>query len=195
MLPVFLQPHNLSFFASVFFHVLAHFSIYVFFSLYLDALGYGKLMIGVLWGVSVVVEILAFYTQSRWLHHFTLTGWLLVCSALMVVRMLMTAWGGEHLWLMLVAQCLHALTFAVHHTACTAWLTRYFPERLRGRGQALYSTIGYGLAGVIGAVGGSTLSGYWGLDGVFWASVPIALLGTLFAWVLRRTAPFDHQLG
>ena len=195
VLPLLLQPHNLSFFASVFFHVLAHFSIYVFFSLYLDALGYGKLMIGVLWGVSVVAEILAFYTQSRWLHHFTLTGWLLVCSALMVVRMLMTAWGGEHLWLMLVAQCLHALTFAVHHTACTAWLTRYFPERLRGRGQALYSTIGYGLAGVIGAVGGSTLSGYWGLDGVFWASVPIALLGTLFAWVLRRTAPFDHQLG
>ncbi|MFZ9665957.1 MAG: MFS transporter, partial [Limnohabitans sp.] len=195
VLPVLLQAHNLSFFASVFFHVLAHFSIYIFFSLYLDSLGYGKLMIGVLWGVSVVVEILAFYTQSRWLHHFSLTGWLLVCSAVMVVRMLMTAWGAESLLLMLVAQCLHALTFAVHHTACTAWLTRHFPERLRGRGQALYSTIGYGLAGVVGAVGGSTLSGHWGLQGVFWASVPVALLGTWFAWVLRRHAPTDHRLG
>ena len=195
VLPVLLQAHNLSFFASVFFHVLAHFSIYIFFSLYLDALGYGKLMIGVLWGVSVVVEILAFYSQSRWLHHFSLTGWLLVCSAVMVLRMLITAWGGESLLLMLVAQCLHALTFAVHHTACTAWLTRHFPERLRGRGQALYSTIGYGLAGVIGAVGGSTLSGYWGLQAVFWASVPAALLGTVFAWVLRRHAPDDHRLG
>jgi PPP family 3-phenylpropionic acid transporter len=195
VLPVLLQAHNLSFFASVFFHVLAHFSIYIFFSLYLDSLGYGKLMIGVLWGVSVVVEILTFYTQSRWLHHFSLTGWLLVCSAVMVVRMVMTAWGGESLPVMLLAQCLHALTFAVHHTACTAWLTRHFPERLRGRGQALYSTIGYGLAGVIGAVGGSTLSGYWGLQAVFWASVPVALLGTWFAWVLRRHAPSDHRLG
>ncbi len=195
VLPVLVQAHNLSFFASVFFHVLAHFSIYIFFSLYLDSLGYGKLMIGVLWGVSVVVEILTFYTQSRWLHHFSLTGWLLVCSAVMVVRMFMTAWGGESLLLMLVAQCLHALTFAVHHTACTAWLTRHFPERLRGRGQALYSTIGYGLAGVIGAVGGSTLSGHWGLQAVFWASVPVALLGTVFAWVLRRYAPSDHRLG
>ena len=195
VLPVFLQSHTLMFFASVFFHVLAHFSIYIFLSLYLDALGYGKLMIGVLWGVSVVVEILAFYTQSRWLHHFTLTGWLWVCSACMVVRMLMTAWGGASLAIMLVAQCLHAFTFAVHHTACTAWLTRHFPERLRGRGQALYSTIGYGLAGVVGAVGGSTLSGHWGLEGVFWVSVPIALLGTLFAWLLRRSAPPDDRLG
>ena len=88
-----------------------NFSIYIFFSLYLDALGYGKLMIGVLWGVSVVVEILAFYTQSRWLHHFSLTGWLLVCSAVMVVRMLMTAWGAESLLLMLVARL--TLTFTL----------------------------------------------------------------------------------
>ena len=57
------------FFAAVFFHILAHIFIYVFFSLYLDSLGYSKLMIGVLWAVSVVVEILGFYTQSRWLHH------------------------------------------------------------------------------------------------------------------------------
>jgi PPP family 3-phenylpropionic acid transporter len=194
VLPVLMQVHNLCFFASVFFHVLAHFSIYVFFSLYLDELGYSKLMIGVLWGVSVAVEILAFYTQGRWLHHFTLTGWLLVCSILMVIRMLLTAGGGHSLWLLLVAQCLHAITFAVHHTACTAWLTRHFPERLRGRGQALYSTIGYGLTGVIGAVGGSTLSGYLGLQAVFWFSVPVAMVGVVFSLVLRRVAPSDQRL-
>jgi PPP family 3-phenylpropionic acid transporter len=194
VLPVLMQAHNLCFFASIFFHVLAHFSIYVFFSLYLDELGYSKFMIGVLWGISVAVEILAFYTQGRWLHHFSLTGWLLVCSLVMVVRMLMTAAGGHSLWLLLVAQLLHAITFAVHHTSCTAWLTRHFPERLRGRGQALYSTIGYGLAGVIGAVGGSTLSGYIGLQGVFWVSVPVAMVGVFFALALRRVAPSDHRL-
>jgi PPP family 3-phenylpropionic acid transporter len=98
------------------------------------------------------------------------------------------------LWLLLVAQCLHAITFAVHHTACTAWLTRHFPERLRGRGQALYSTIGYGLTGVIGAVGGSTLSGYLGLQAVFWFSVPVAMVGVVFSLVLRRVAPSDQRL-
>ena len=38
--------------------------VYVFFSLYLDALGYRKSTIGVLWAVSVVVEIAWFFTRG-----------------------------------------------------------------------------------------------------------------------------------
>ena len=187
VLPVFLKPHNLSFFASVFFHVLAHFSVYIFFSLYLDSLGYSKLMIGVLWAVSVVVEILGFYTQSRWLHHFTLAGWLLLCSVVMVVRMGITNWGATSLGWLVLAQSLHAVTFAVHHTVCIAWLSRHFPERLRGRGQALYSVIGYGLTGFVGATGGAALSARWGLDVVYAASVPVAVLAVVCALGLRRS--------
>src|SRR4051812_11469938 len=37
------------FFVSLFFHVMAHFAIYAFYSLYLDALGYSKATIGALW--------------------------------------------------------------------------------------------------------------------------------------------------
>ena len=54
--PVLRQPVVRWFFASAFFHVLAHMAVYVFFSLYLDALGYAKSTIGILWAVSVVVE-------------------------------------------------------------------------------------------------------------------------------------------
>ncbi|MFM7024948.1 MAG: MFS transporter, partial [Limnohabitans sp.] len=50
------QPVVRWFFASAFFHVLSHIGIYVFFSLYLDSLGYGKTLIGAMWAVSVVVE-------------------------------------------------------------------------------------------------------------------------------------------
>jgi PPP family 3-phenylpropionic acid transporter len=52
------------FFASLFFHVMAHFAIYGFYSLYLDGLGYSKATIGMLWAVSVVVEIAWFYAQG-----------------------------------------------------------------------------------------------------------------------------------
>ncbi len=185
--PVLRQAHNLWFFAALFFHVLSHISIYVFFSLYLDSLGYSKLMIGVLWAVSVVVEILGFYTQSRWLHHFSLAGWVLLCSVVMVVRMGITTWGADALLWLVLAQSLHAVTFAVHHTVCIAWLSRHFPERLRGRGQALYSVIGYGLTGFVGATGGAALSARWGLDVVYAASVPFAVLAVVCALGLRRS--------
>ena len=185
--PVLTQSHNLWFFVTLFFHVLSHICIYVFFSLYLDSLGYSKLMIGVLWAVSVVVEILGFYTQSRWLHHFTLAGWIVLCGVVMVVRMGITHWGAASLGWLVLAQSLHAVTFAVHHTVCIAWLSRHFPERLRGRGQALYSVIGYGLPGFLGATGGAALSARWGLEVVYMVSIPIAGLAVLCALGLRRS--------
>ena len=47
----------------------------------------------------------------------------------------------------MLAQALHAFTFATHHTVCIALLSHHFPGQLRGRGQALYTVIAYGLPG------------------------------------------------
>jgi len=182
------QPPTLWFFATLFLHVLSHVAIYTFFSLYLDELGYGKDMIGVLWAVSVVVEIIGFFTQSRWLHWLSLPAWLCVCTGVMALRMGLTAWFGQLLWVLLLTQCLHVFTFAIQHTVCIAWLSQHFPGRLRGRGQALYAVIGYGFTGVLGALGGAALSTRLGLQTVFWVAIPVALLGLLCALMLRSAA-------
>ena len=168
---VFKQRKVQLFFATVFFHVLSHIGIYVFFSLYLDALGYSKTMIGVLWAVSVAAEIVWFFTQSRWLPKLSLSTWLLVCAAAMLVRMVITTWLADVLLALLLAQLLHALTFATHHTVCIALLSHHFPGRLRGRGQALYASIGYGVPGVLGALGGGALSDALGFSAVYACSV------------------------
>jgi len=182
------QPPTLWFFATLFFHVLAHAALYTFFSLYLDELGYGKDMIGVLWAVSIIVEIIGFFTQSRWLHWLSLPAWLCVCTGLMALRMGLTAWFGQMLWVLLVAQCLHVFTFAIQHTVCIAWLSQHFPGRLRGRGQALYAVIGYGFTGVVGALGGAALSTRFGLQTVFWVAMPVAVTGLLCALGLLRAS-------
>ena len=186
--PVLRQPAVRWFFAAVFFHVLSHIFIYVFFSLYLDSLGYSKAVIGVLWAVSVVIEIGWFFTQGRWLPKHSLTGWLVLASALMALRMGLTA-GLPLVWpLLLVAQALHAITFAAHHTVCIALLSHHFPGRLRARGQALYTVVGYGLPGVMGGLGGGLLSSAMGLVSVFWLSSVCALVATGCAWRLRELA-------
>lgn len=186
MLPILRQRAVQWFFASVFFHVLAHMSVYVFFSLYLDALGYSKTVIGLLWAVSVIVEIGWFFTQARWLPLLSLSGWLLLCGALTAVRMGMTA-AGAALWpVLLLAQALHAFTFAAHHASCIALLSHHFPGSLRGRGQALYTVLGYGLPGVLGGLGGGVLSSRYGLASVFWAALLCAALATVCAWQVWR---------
>ncbi len=186
VLPILRQRPVQWFFASVFFHVLAHMGVYIYFSLYLDALGYSKTVIGLLWAVSVMVEIGWFFTQSRWLPLLSLSGWLVLCAGLTVVRMGMTATGAT-LWpVLLLAQALHAFTFAAHHASCIALLSHHFPGSLRGRGQALYTVLGYGLPGVLGGLGGGLLSSHFGLVSVFWAALLCAVLATVCAGQVWR---------
>ncbi|WIT11163.1 MFS transporter [Paucibacter sediminis] len=176
------------FFAGVFLTVLAHSALYAFFSLYLDELGYGKPVVGGLWAVSVVVEIVWFAFQGRLLERGSLHGWLMAAALLSAARFAATAAFGAWVWVLVLAQCTHALTFAAQHTACIALVTRYFPGRLRGRGQALYSVLGYGCSGVLGSVGGASLASLWGYAATFWAATAAALLGALCCW---RSARLD----
>jgi PPP family 3-phenylpropionic acid transporter len=182
VMPVLRQRAVQWFFAAAFFHVLSHIGIYVFFSLYLDSLGYSKTTIGLLWALSVVVEIGWFFTQSRWLPRLSLTAWLMICSAAMLLRMGITATSAQVLVLLLFAQALHALTFATHHTVCIALLSQHFSGRLRGRGQALYTVVAYGFPGLLGGLAGGVLSTHYGLVSVYWASVVTSLLALLCAF-------------
>lgn len=188
ILPVLRQPVVAWFFASVFLHVLAHVFVYVYFSLYIDVLGYPKSVIGLLWAASVLVEIAWFFTQARWLPLLSHGGWLLLAAALAVLRFVVTAGAGQHLGWLFAAQLLHAITFAAHHSVCIALLSEHFPARLRGRGQALYAVLGYGLSGVVGGLLGGLVSTRWGVGSVFWLAAAMALLACLAAWRTRAAA-------
>lgn len=186
VLPVLRQPAVRWFFVSLFFHVMAHFSVYGFISLYLDALGYSKGTIGVLWAVSVVAEIAWFGLQGRVIGRLSMPQWLLLCGVATVLRLGMTAWAAHWLWALVVAQLLHALSFAAHHTTCVALVSRHFPGQLRGRGQALFTVIGYGFGGVIGVLAGGAAAQRFGFVAMFGAATTLALMATLCAWRTLR---------
>ncbi|MFM7330057.1 MAG: MFS transporter [Brachymonas sp.] len=189
------QPPVAWFFGSMALHVLSHMGLYVFFSLYCDELGYSKTLIGVLWSAGVIVEIVWFLTQGRWLPRFSLTGWLMVASGVALLRFALTAGLGDVLWVLLAAQALHAVSFAAHHTVCTALISHHFPGSMRGRGQALYTVIGYGIPGVLGSWAGGLISEAYGLHSIFWISSGVALAAMLCAfrvWRLQHPTISNH---
>jgi len=177
-------------FGSVFWHVLAHVAVYAFFSLYLDHLGYSKTIIGGLWAVSVMCEIAWFMFQGHWLPRMGLATWLLWAAALTVLRMGLTAMGATSLALLILVQTLHAITFAAHHTVCIALIHQHFPAEWRGRGQALYAVIGYGLTGVIAGAGGGMVVERLGLEWIFWMA---AMAGGMAAYCARRVNAVHEQ--
>jgi MFS transporter, PPP family, 3-phenylpropionic acid transporter len=192
VLPLLRRPEVAWVFASIFFTVLAHTSLYAFFSLYLVSLGYGKAAVGGLWAVSVLVEIVFFWKQGAWLPRLTLHRWLEVVAGVTALRFVATAAGGSWAPVLLLAQATHAITFAAHHSACIALVHRHFPGRLRGRGQALYTMLGYGLSGVVGGLGGGWIIASLGYAAVFWAAAACALL----AWLcVRRAAQANVAAG
>ena len=191
-LVVLRQPAVAWFFAGVFLTVLAHTSLYAFYSLYLASLGFAKGEIGVLWTIGVVAEVAWFWFQGRWLPRWSMHTWLVVAALASALRFAMMAAFGGSVTVLVFAQCLHALSFAAQHSACIAVITRHFPGRLRGRGQALYAVLGYGVSGVIGGIGGGALSQLYGFAAVFWAAAVVALVS---AWCCRQASRLESRAG
>jgi len=191
-LRVLREPVVAWFFAGVFLTVLAHTSLYAFYSLYLAGLGYGKGEIGVLWAIGVVAEVVWFWFQGRWIHRWTMHGWLVAAALVSALRFALIAAFGGAVAVLVVAQCLHAITFAAQHSACIAVITRHFPGRLRGRGQALYAVLGYGASGVVGGIAGGALSEVAGFAAVFWAAAAVALAA---AWCCRKAMLCERDGG
>jgi PPP family 3-phenylpropionic acid transporter len=189
--PVLRRPMVRWFFAGVMLTVLAHSSLYAFFSLYLDHLGYGKAAVGLMWAVSVAAEIVFFAVAGRHFERIDPYRWLVWAALATALRFALTAAFGDMPPVLGLLQLTHALTFAAQHMACTSLIASYFPDQLRGRGSALYSTLGYGVPGVIGGIAGGWLSQAAGLASVFWAASAAGLAAAgccLMAARARRQA-------
>ena len=99
----------LSFFVSTFLMIAAHSSLYVYYSLYLSEIGYSKAVIGLMWSLGVIAEILFFFYQAPLFRRFGVRQLMLFSLAIGLVRFLMIAWGAESLWILLLAQVLPQL--------------------------------------------------------------------------------------
>jgi PPP family 3-phenylpropionic acid transporter len=183
----------LAFFASTFLMIAAHSALYVFYSLYLAQIGYSKTLIGLMWSVGVVAEIVFFFYQAPIFRRFGVQSMMLASLLIGVIRFLMIGFGAQSLFWLLVAQVLHAATFGVHHSASVMTLQRWFSGPLQARGQALFISISYGLGGT---VGGLVLSAFWeglGAQAVFLTAAGLALCGAAAAALSYRWQP--HAVG
>ena len=176
------SPGVLAFYVCVALMQLSHGPYYTFLTLHLERLGYSRGIIGMLWAVGVIAEVLMFLAMSRILQRFSVRHVLIVSFALASLRWLLLGHFADHLGVLIVAQLLHAATFGSFHAAAIHFLQRSFGPRQQGQGQALYAA----LSGTGGAVG-ALYSGYsWNALGAEW-TFAIASVAALIAAVLAAT--------
>lgn len=168
------------FFAAVLLQV-SHGPYYAFFSLYLERLHYPDTAIGQLWALGVIAEIAVFLYLHKIRGLMTLRALFLGSLAASVMRWLIIAWAANSLAFLLIAQLLHAVTFATAHASAIELVHRHFVGPHHAKGQALYSGLCYGLGGALGSYGSGQLWDSLGPPWVFTLAAGMSLVALLAA--------------
>ena len=157
-----------------------HGPYYTFYSIYLVDHGYDKSTVGWLWALGVLCEIGVFLIIPHIFARVSPRRLILASFALAVLRFLLIAWGVESAWLVWGAQTLHAFTFGTYHAAAVALIHRHFRGRHQARGQALYTSLSYGVGGTIGGLASGLT---WDTLGSAW-TFTLAAASAALAWVV-----------
>jgi len=181
------RPDVAAFLAACFLMAAAHGVYYTFYSIYLVEHGYSKSVVGWLWALGVICEVLVFLWMPRMAVRFGLWHILLVSFALAALRFFLIGWGVEYILIIIFAQVLHAASFGSYHAAAVALVHQYFCGKHQAKGQGLYTSISFGLGGTMGGL----MSGYaWDLMGAGWTFTLSALLALAGYFVLLWRARY-----
>lgn len=165
----------------------SHAALNGFATLHWLAAGHDRATVGWLWAEGVVAEIAVFAVAGALLRRVGGVNLLVLGGAAAVLRWLAVA-ATSDLLVLVPAQTLHGLTFALCHAAAMDYLARRTPAGLMGTAQALYVAIPLSaMFGLATLFAGSLYE--WTGAAAFLAMAALAFAGTLVAAILARLAP------
>lgn len=181
---------TLIFLGSAFLMLVSHGAYYGFFSIHLEALGYGKTFIGAAWALASGAEILVMVNSDRIFRRFSLENVLLFSLAAAILRWALLVQARSSA-VILASQGLHALTYAAFHIGGLLYVDRLTPVGSKTLGQAVNNAVTYGLGMMVGFLLSGWLYDVLGPFLLFRMSALIALAG--FVLFLGIWIPARHQ--
>jgi len=124
-------------------------AFYNFFTIYETDHGIALDMTVYLWSFGVLVEIIMLYFQGKLLRGNLLLI-LQVTTFLSAIRWFLVFLFAENVTVMFFAQSIHALSFALFHSAAISYLYHLYTQKALA--QQFFSGITYGLGGFVGAL-------------------------------------------
>lgn len=167
------QPVVLAFLVVCFLMLMSHGPYYTFYSIFLENHGYSRGMIGLLWAIGVMAEVIVFLMMHRLLLSVGARQLLLVTFLLTALRWVLIGHFVDNLSVLFFAQLFHAFSFGIFHAVSISLVHRLFTGRHQGRGQALYASLSFGAGGAVGSL----------LSGLLWDQIDPAYLFSLAAAV------------
>lgn len=166
---------------------LSHATMYNFLSIHLAAEGFSNEAIGFLWAFGVICEVPVIRWSSALLGRFDRMHLITFSLFVGALRWLITALTTSYP-LLLLAQGMHAVTFALFHVAAVTHTFSIVPHNLRARGQTIYSALSFGAGLSVGMLLSGSFYGRVGAQACFAASALVALAAALLSLRLHSRA-------
>ncbi len=170
---------------------MSHGAYYTFISIYLDEHHYSANVIGYMWALGVLAEVVLFLFAHRLLHRFGIFNLYVIALLITALRWIILALWVDIFAALVFAQILHAASFGLYHLSAISLTHLLFPGQLQGRGQALYSGLSFGLGGALGSWFSGNAWEAFGSTWTFLGSAGIALVGAIIAsrFIRRKYLP------
>jgi len=175
LLDILKRGDTLVFFLLVAFVSIAHRMNEGFLGVAMRDLGASDDLIGYAWLASAASEIPVFFLLARYGDRFKEIPLLAIASLLYAVRLSLISVIHEPAGFIAV-QAMHSVTFGIYYITALRYLQSVVSDAYRSSGQALFSVVWTGIAGLIaGTVGGALFDAY-GLSVVFRTGAASALI-------------------
>jgi len=167
----------------------SHSILYIYFSLYLEALGWSASSISFAWSLGVIAEILMFMNFKFLEENLGLYKTLALSCFLTCIRWIVLSTTKDSS-LLLLNQLLHGFSFGGCYICSVKLVPKILPDKLADRGQGYMIAIGFGLGSFLGR----GLSGYLARDltqygnasSLFHSSVILSVIALIIACILLK---------
>lgn len=152
---------------------------YTFFSVHFTSLEGGtSVMLGWCYLASALCEVPFLLMSDKLFDRFGAGKLLTVAAAVLTLRWLILG-STSNVYAILASQALHGGGFIVMTLSMSKYISFTVPEELRARGQMLLAVVGFGVARVIGSLGGGFVAGALGMQRAFYVPCAIAAVALI----------------
>lgn len=125
----------------------------------IEATGGNVTNLGFVWFASALSEIPAFFFGAKLLKKFGVLNIYIMALVLYIIRMLLSAYSTSYN-MVIAVQFMQSITYPLYLFATMQYITIIVPDKIRASGITMLSSLGFGLGGLIGNLGGGFILQY-----------------------------------
>jgi MFS transporter, PPP family, 3-phenylpropionic acid transporter len=152
----------------------------------IEATGGNVANLGFVWFASALSEIPAFFFGAKLLKKYGEMNIYIISLVLYIFRMLLSAYSTSYN-MVIAVQFMQSITYPLYLFATMQYINVIVPDKIRASGITMLSSLGFGLGGLIGNLGGGFILQYRGPFFLYKFMAMVCCLSLLIILALKYT--------